>query len=168
MTLADRLVILNEGKIQQIGTPQAIYAKPANRMVAAFLGSPPMNILPVTYVDNSFILHQQSLSIPATIKQQLQPHQGQNFDLGIRPEHISITSNSLTNNQTASITVEIDLIEPLGKEILIRANLPDSNLSFNLTAPGQWQGRKGDRLSIKLDLAQIYLFEPSSGQTLYQ
>ena len=167
MTLADRLVVLNEGRIQQIGSPQAIYAQPANRMVAAFLGSPPMNILSATYSDGNFVLHHQSVSIPETIKQKLQPHQGQNFALGIRPENIQIASDKSIGNQTASVKVDINLIEPLGKEILVRANVTDSNLSLNFSADGKWKGRKGDRLSVELDLAQLFVFEPSSGQTIY-
>ena len=167
MTLADRLVVLNEGKIQQIGSPQEIYARPANRMIAAFLGNPPMNILPATYTDGNFVLSHQTIPLPETIKQQLQPHQGQNLDLGIRPENIHLPSTTLTNEQADSLVVEIDLIEPLGKEILIRANLPDSNLSLNFSVPGQWHGQKGDRLTVKLDLGQLFIFEPSNGNTLH-
>ena len=166
MTLADRLVVLQEGRIQQIGTPQAVYAQPANRMVAAFLGSPPMNILPATFTEGSFRLHHQSIPIPETIKQQLSPHQEQSFDLGIRPENIRIASTDSISNSTASIKVEIDLIEPLGKEILVKANLLDSNIALNFSAPGQWQGNKGDRLSVELDLTQLFVFEPNTGRSL--
>ena len=167
MTLADRLVVLNEGKIQQIGSPQAIYAQPANRMVAAFLGSPPMNILPATFADGNFRLHHQSIPVPETLQQQLKPDRGQNFELGIRPEHIFTASTHSTSEQTASVIVEIDLIEPLGKEILVRANLADSHLVVNFSTPAQWQGKKGDRLSVELDLAHLFVFEPDRGQTLY-
>ena len=167
MTLADRLVVLNEGRIQQIGSPQAVYAQPANRMVAAFLGSPPMNILSATFADGNFKLHHHSIPVPKTIEQQLQPDRGQNFDLGIRPEHISIAPTNSLREQTASVVVEINLIEPLGKEILVRANLADSNLVLNFSTPGQWHGNKGDRLSVELDLAHLFIFEPDSGKTLY-
>ena len=167
MTLADRLVVLNEGKIQQIGSPQAIYAQPANRMVAAFLGSPPMNILPATFADGNFRLHHHSIPVPEIIQQQLQPYPGQNFDLGIRPEHISIASTNSPREQMAFIIVEIDLIEPLGKEILVRANLADSNLVLNFSTPGQWHGKKGDRLSVELNTTQLFVFEPNSGEILY-
>lgn len=166
MTLADRLVVLNEGKIQQIGSPQAVYAQPANRMVAAFLGSPPMNILPVTFADGDFKLHHQSIPLTQAIRQQLQPHQEQTFELGIRPENIYVTSDKSNREQTATITVEIDLIEPLGKEILVKASLIDSNIVLNFSAPGQWQGKKGDRLSVELDLTQLFVFEPNSGRSL--
>jgi multiple sugar transport system ATP-binding protein len=90
MTLADQIVVLNRGRIQQIGNPQTIYARPANRMVATFLGNPPMNILPATYMDNGFILGGQLIPCPASIQEKLQLTQGQSFDLGIRPEHIEI------------------------------------------------------------------------------
>lgn len=164
MTLADCLVVLDEGKVQQIGSPQAIYAQPANRMVAAFLGSPPMNILPATFSDGYFRLHHQSISVTEDIKQQLQPYPEQRFDLGIRPEHITLAS---TSDRSATVTAEIDLLEPLGKEILVKAHLLDSNLVLNFSMAVNWQGKKGDRLSLKFDLTQLFVFEPSSGQTLY-
>ena len=165
MTLADRLVVLNEGKIQQIGTPQAVYANPANRMVAAFLGNPPMNILPATVANNHFRLHHQSIPIPKQIEQKLHSHRGANFDLGIRPEHIYFTDDRINSDAIAWLKVEINLIEPLGKEILVKANLLDSNLLLNFSAPGKWQGKKGDRLSVALDLTQLFIFEPNSGKS---
>ncbi len=168
MTLADRLVVLNEGKIQQIGTPQAVYANPANRMVAAFLGNPPMNILPATFADGNFWLQHQSIPVPERIKQKLQPHQSQTFDLGIRPENIHLAANNPRSDRTAVLSVEIDLIEPLGKEIIVKANLLDSNYVLNFSVPGKWQGKKGDRLSVVLDLTQLFIFEPNSGKSLIE
>jgi multiple sugar transport system ATP-binding protein len=64
MTLADKIVVLNRGRIQQIGDPQSIYALPANEMVASFLGNPPMNILPAIYKGNNFDISGQLLAIP--------------------------------------------------------------------------------------------------------
>ena len=166
MTLADRIVVLQDGVIQQIATPQEIYAQPTNRMVASFVGSPPMNIFPVTYNDGNFVINNQLIPISDRIKQQLQPHQGESFDLGIRPENITIVASSEIAEDIATLTVEIDLIEPLGKEILIRGNFPDSHLSINFFAPANWQGNKGDRLTIKLDLHQLFIFDSNTGKTL--
>ncbi|HAN75190.1 MAG TPA: sugar ABC transporter ATP-binding protein [Planktothrix sp. UBA8402] len=94
MTLADKIVILHQGKIQQIGDPQTVYSRPKNRMVATFLGNPPMNILPITYGNSLFWIANQSLTCPSTIREKLQPQDGQQFDLGIRPEHIQVVSPS--------------------------------------------------------------------------
>lgn len=158
MTLADRIVVLQEGVIQQIATPQEIYAHPANRMVASFIGSPPMNIFPVTYNDNHLIINNQLIPISEQIQKKLQLHQGTSFELGIRPEDIMIITETEIAENIASLIVEIDLVEPLGKEILIRGNFPDSLLSINFFAPANWQGQKGDRLNIKLDLQKLFIF----------
>jgi multiple sugar transport system ATP-binding protein len=90
MTLADQVVVLADGRIQQIDRPQAIYANPINSMVAGFLGNPPMNIMPVTYDGEKLILaDNQSILLDLATKQRLKLVPGQ-FNLGIRPEHITL------------------------------------------------------------------------------
>ncbi len=110
MTLAEQIVVLDRGRIQQIGAPQSIYARPHNRMVATFLGSPPMNILPATYTNTGFNLGSQVLTCPAVVKDKLHLIEEQNFDLGIRPEHIKISS-------PPDLTVEVKMVEPLGRRL---------------------------------------------------
>ena len=166
MTLADRIVVLQDGVIQQIASPQEIYANPANRMVASFLGSPPMNIFPVTYSDNNLIINHQLIPISEKIQQKLRHYQGTSFELGIRPEDIRIISETEKAEDIASLIVEIDLVEPLGKEILVRGNFPNSPITINLFAPANWQGQKGDRLTIKLDLQRLFFFDSHTGKTL--
>ncbi len=166
MTLADRIVVLQDGVIQQIASPQEIYAHPANRMVASFLGSPPMNIFPVTYNDGNFVINQQLIPLVDSIQRKLQANRGESFDLGIRPEHITIISPTEIAENIATLTIKIDLIEPLGKEVLIRCNFPNSHISINLFAPANWRGQKGDRLTIKLDLTQLFIFDANTHQTL--
>lgn len=174
MTLADKIVVLNGGKIQQVGDPQSIYARPANRMVATFLGSPPMNILPVTYTGEMFQLGDRSLACPATIKDKLQPRQGQGFDLGIRGEHIWIDEpqRSRENREEKEenyeqLVVEVKVVEPLGRETLVRASLPGLDAFVNFQVDGNWRGRTGDRVSIHLDLDRLFVFDPATGDTLY-
>ena len=166
MTLADRIVVLQDGVIQQIATPQEIYAHPLNRMVASFLGSPPMNIFPVTYSDKNLIINNQLIAIPEKIQQQLQSYQGTSFELGIRPEDITIISETAIAEDIVTLIVEIDIVEPLGKETLVRGNFLDSHISINFFAPANWQGHKGDRLNIKLDLQQLFIFDSHTGKTL--
>ena len=72
MTLADQIVVLDRGRIQQIGEPQEIYARPANRMVATFLGNPPMNVFQATYTGEDFQLSGQSLPCPLALQTRVQ------------------------------------------------------------------------------------------------
>ena len=164
MTLADRIVVLKDGRIQQIGTPQDIYQHPANRMVATFLGSPPMNILPVIYTDDKFIANKQVIPIPLQLQKQLQPTSGEHFDLGIRPEHITIKNSETTSDLQPSLKIQIITIEPLGKEILVKGKLPESNTAIDVFADANWSGKPGDYLKVTLDSNQLYIFEPESGK----
>jgi len=163
MTLADKIVVLNQGKIQQIAAPQEIYAQPVNQMVATFLGSPPMNILPATFDGSSFQLDRQVIPYPDHLRT-LNLAQGQRFNLGIRPEHIQIASS------TTHLIVEVTLVEPLGREILVRAMLLGENrgkatiLSIQMSPMAR--PKVGDRLPLQLDLDHLCIFDPMTGKNL--
>ncbi|MCC0176775.1 ABC transporter ATP-binding protein [Waterburya agarophytonicola K14] len=167
MTLADRVVVLHDGQVQQIGSPQAIYASPINSMVAGFLGNPPMNILPVTYSNGRFIIfNHQSIALNSETLQQLQPTPGQKFDLGIRPENITLYSGG-ESDRSEALALQVNLVEPLGRETLIKANTPESNLNLNLLAGAAWQGKKGDRILVRFDPAKIFIFDSNNGNTIF-
>ncbi|MDF5738807.1 MULTISPECIES: ABC transporter ATP-binding protein [unclassified Nostoc] len=167
MTLADKIVVLNRGRIQQIGDPQTIYTSPANQMVASFLGSPPMNILPAIYQNNGFDISGQLLAIPAVVKEKFQLRQGHSFDLGIRPEHIKINTDSELNTQNSGLlSVEVKVVEPLGRETLIRASLSGSVVVLNIQVGGDVRLRSGDRLSLQLDLNHLFVFDSKTGDRI--
>ncbi|MBW4453523.1 MAG: ABC transporter ATP-binding protein [Nostoc indistinguendum CM1-VF10] len=188
MTLADKIVVLNRGRIQQIGDPQTIYASPANQMVATFLGSPPMNILPAIYENNGFDVSGQLLTIPAVVKK-LQLRHGHSYDLGIRPEHIFINESpscvreasptgeafptgeasrreGREEGNESQLIVEVKVVEPLGRETLIRAGLPGSAVVLNIQVGADVRPRPGDRLSLQLDLNHLFVFDPKTGDRI--
>ncbi len=165
MTLADQIVVLHQGQIQQIDTPQGIYQRPANRMVATFLGNPPMNILTAIYDGTGFQVDGQSLPCPEHLHQHLQPAQGQRFDLGIRPEQIHPCSDG------GHLHGVVSVVEPLGREILVRAVLPAPSSPpqsvINLPVAPTYNLRPGDRLNLHVDMENLFVFEPTSGKVLY-
>ena len=172
MTLADRIVVLNRGRIQQIGEPQSIYARPVNRMVATFLGNPSMNILPAIYTGDEFQVGEQFLPCPQAVKDKIHPLEGQGFDLGIRPEYVFIRSEARGEGNkeetpTPDLIVEVRVVEPLGREILVRAGLVGTNLQMTVQAAADVRLRSGDRLSLGLDLNQLFVFDSATGDTLY-
>jgi multiple sugar transport system ATP-binding protein len=163
MTLADRIVVLHQGRIQQIDEPQAVYARPANRMVAAFLGNPPMNLLTATYTGTGFQIGDQILICPPIVTQQLQPAVGQCFELGIRPEHLQVAA-------TGDLTVTATVVEPLGREILVLATLPTANgavQSLQIQVPPTQRLKAGDDLTLQVDFEQLFVFDPGTGNVLY-
>ena len=168
MTLGDRIVILDQGKIQQIDTPKEVYNNPANRMVASFLGTPPMNIIPVSYHDGKlWISEEQSLEISTQLQQKIKSQNGQGWDLGIRPEHIILVdedNNTQNYDSYNSIWGIVDIIEPLGKEILVSAIIANSHFNINLLLPPQWQGEKGDKIQFQFQSEQLCIFEPTTGE----
>ncbi|MGB3402326.1 MAG: ABC transporter ATP-binding protein [Microcoleaceae cyanobacterium] len=176
MTLADQIVILDQGRIQQIGSPQTVYNQPANQMVATFLGNPPMNILPVNYGNSLFWLAQQAIACPPSVREQLRPVDGQQYNLGIRPEFIHLEGfpPQLPPDQSdvgmldrVSLQVMVEVVEPLGREILIRASIPNSSTLIQFMIPANTQLNRGDRVSVELDFKRVILFDSSTGETLY-
>ncbi len=169
MTLADQIVVLNQGRIQQIGDPQTIYARPANRMVATFLGNPPMNILPAAYDGTGFVLGGQLLLCPPAVQEKLQPTQGQSFDLGIRPEHVEIFEppRHRERREEVVLVAEVKVVEPLGRETLIRADLLGSGVQLNIQVTPNVRPSPGDRLSLQLNLEQLFVFDPTTGDALF-
>lgn len=166
MTLGDRIVILDRGRIQQIGSPEEIYAQPVNRMVATFLGSPSMNIVPATYENGTLKISDFSFPIADKIKDSLQASKSPNIDLGIRPEDISIASQPNEKTNVLQLQVTVDLIEPLGRETLIRGTILGSEIALNFYGFSIWHGRRGDRLTLQFDWDRIFIFETNTGKAL--
>ena len=179
MTLADQIVVLDHGRVQQIGSPQEIYRNPVNSMVAGFLGNPPMNIIPATYDgDRLLVFNNQSLQL--NLARQLQLSPGQKLNLGIRPEHIqihevrgssvvprrSLSDPTSAQNDHDCLVVEVDLVEPLGRETLIKAIVPGSNIRLNLVTDAHCPSREGDRLTVKFDVAHLFVFDVNNGRTI--
>lgn len=163
MTLADKIVILEQGKIQQIGTPQTIYQQPINRMVATFIGSPTMNILPAVYSQGHAVIQGQYLPLSKDIDQSLFLNESARIDIGIRPEHISLANPE----SSEPIKAIVNLIEPLGKEVLVRATLPNTEIHLNFYAPFHWQGRLGEQITLQFNLEHLFIFDTFTGKTLY-
>ena len=177
MTLADQIVVLNQGKIQQIASPQEMYAHPVNQMVATFLGNPPMNLLPAVYEGDSLYLlaglpaqvgePASRLPCPDRLQDKLRARADRHLNLGIRPEHIQVAANP----QACHLLVEVTVVEPLGRETLVRA-IPLGSASHPATPLIQFQVppglrvQMGDRLPLHFDLTHLIGFDPITEEAL--
>jgi multiple sugar transport system ATP-binding protein len=174
MTLADKIVVLNQGKIQQIGSPQEVYHHPTNRMVATFLGSPPMNLLRGVFTGETIVLSkEQQIHCPPQLRATLAQINRNNIELGIRPEHLQVqpqsvlTASQAADTHTAQLQVRITLVEPLGRENLIRAVLvEDESQPLNLVTSGRHCPHLGEQLTIGFNLEHLTIFDPSSGDRI--
>lgn len=166
MTLADQIVVLNQGRIQQIADPQTIYNHPVNQMVATFLGNPPMNILSATYEGEFFGVERQKIPCSDRLRRTVNLIPGQRYNLGIRPEHLSIA----TTPDAMHLMAEVMVVEPLGREILVRMAIPsegrDTAPMLNIQVSPQFYPRVGDRLPLVLEGDCLAVFDPATGQNL--
>jgi multiple sugar transport system ATP-binding protein len=170
MTLADRIVVLDRGYIQQIGTPQEIYHLPVNQMVATFIGTPPMNIIPLTYQSGTWNIGTNRLNCPPELAAKLQLRDGQGVNLGIRPEQIVICSE----DANAGLAARIQALEILGRETIVTVRINDTTTDIQLIAPFEWLGFDrdsrdllGKQLNLELPATSLFVFDPSTGRRLF-
>ncbi len=153
MTLADRIVVMESGTVQQTGTPAQIYQDPANVMVAQFLGNPPMNLFELVRGPEGW-QSPESLSTPDALQQRLHAVAGDRVLLGIRPE--AMTSPPQVGQPLGIFKVE--LIEPLGNETIVQGRI--QNAPATLRASGHIEWQVGESVPVGLELHNSVLFDP--------
>ncbi|UHS58801.1 ABC transporter ATP-binding protein [Agrobacterium vaccinii] len=152
MTMADRIVVLNGGRVEQIGAPLDLYDRPANRFVAGFIGSPSMNFLEGTITSHGFATAGATLPLPDSA----QSHVGRPVIFGIRPEHLQL--------DPAGVPAEVLLVEPMGAETQVTMTLGNTQVI------GVFRERvalsPGSVITLMPDAAAIHLFDADGGQRL--
>ncbi|MDB5540803.1 MAG: transporter ATP-binding protein [Devosia sp.] len=151
MTMADRIVVLNEGQIEQVGTPVELYARPCNRFVAGFLGAPPMNILSGT-VQGGNVRLQGGAVIPL-IGRTVPLPDGASVFLGIRPEHVEVKPGPLK--------ISVTTTEVLGSETIVHATTAGADEPFTIALRGISGVKAGDILDLALPAPFLHLFDKS-------
>ena len=161
MTLADRIAILKDGKIMQLGTPDEIYNRPLNRYVADFIGSPSMNFLDGEVLGDSFL--RGDLILPLS---DYRFAGGASVDcsatIGIRPEHI--VTGELVEGMPIRSEVVVEMVEPMGSDTLVYTRLEDT--PFHIRMDGQARVKQHDRLAIGIDPTRTSLFDTTTEKRL--
>jgi multiple sugar transport system ATP-binding protein len=156
MTMADRIVVMKDGRVQQIGSPLHLYKHPINKFVAGFIGSPPMNFLTLNVADkDGIVLSGEGFElrpIPAHAEA-LKNYVDKTIYFGIRPEDLSFVQNPEANNIPAKITV----VEPLGADIHLWLNAGGQPMVAR-TEP-QYDFKVGDTLNFSPDMEKVQLFD---------
>ncbi len=153
MTMGDRIAVMNQGEIQQVAPPLELYRQPANRFVAAFIGSPPMNFLPVTLKSNQLVHPAFAIALSPEWQQALTNYSQQTLTLGIRPEHIE------TGQKPGAIPATVTHLEALGSETFVIATLADGH-SLQIRVAADQPVEIGSTLQISFPLPLIHLFDP--------
>jgi len=150
MTMADRIAVMNEGRIEQLGAPLELYDRPANLFVAQFIGSPAMNVFEGVYRGNA--VEALGARWPcATMAQE-----GQRVAYGIRPEHLAFAAQG--------VAAEIEVVEPMGAETEVLARIGDK--TFTIMTHGRATYGPGERVFVAPHAAHAHLFDASSGRRL--
>ncbi len=156
MTMADKIVVMHDGRVEQIGAPLELYDQPQNLFVAGFIGSPAMNLLNGTIRANGTLEFEGSGGARLPLAAAPRDSDGRKAIYGVRPEHFSIVDDG--------VEVVIQVVEPTGSEIQIVAKLGDTEIvaAFRERRPF----KPGDKIRLKPDPRLVHLFDAASGQRL--
>ncbi len=169
MTLADRVVVMNGGRIEQVGPPDELYHAPATRFVAAFIGSPSMNVLPCRLEaegDDLIVRLAGGLSLPAPPdrKARYGPWVGKDLLFGLRPEHLTDPGARRNGGPSAEITATPDLVESMGMETMIFFTLDGHEMAARLDPTVR--PKTGEALTLVADLSRMHLMDAESERVL--
>ncbi len=157
MTLADRIVVMNDGRIEQVGTPMELFNNPANTFVAGFLGSPPMNQMKGTLTETGARIGSAEIRLDEATASQA----GRDVIVGIRPEHVTLEQGA----ETSALPIELDLVEPLGSEALLHARFGDDNLVFKTETQGDIRHLSGIN-EVHIPSSLVKIFDAATGRAL--
>jgi multiple sugar transport system ATP-binding protein len=166
MTMGQRIAVMSEGLLQQVGTPQTLYDTPINRFVAGFIGSPSMNFVEVHQEgtgDGARLVGPADWAIPLPnrYRDAATPREGKTLVLGFRPEHVDIGDPS---SGVGSFQARADVVEYLGNEELLHISAADQDIVGIVGS--EHRVRPGDIVSLVLPLDKVHLFDGETGLTL--
>ncbi len=168
MTLADRVVVMNQGIIEQIGAPQELYHNPSTRFVAGFIGSPAMNFLNCRVENGGSggsvrINDRIVLPIPPSRASRYAPYQGREMVMGIRPEHLFDYREDGRLGH-ARIDAAVDVVEPMGMETLVHFFIDGAPMCARCDP--STRATPGETLPLTVDLNNMHMIEPSTGKVV--
>ena len=168
--MGDRIVVMKDGMIQQVDTPQNLYDYPCNIFVAGFIGSPQMNFLDGTLKKNGdqFTVDLAGTDIPLpkekTADGKLDAYVGKTLKVGIRPEDIKDDEEFLDKHSNSHIGAEVEVSELMGAEIYLYLTYQGQNLMARVAPTSK--SRRGDKITVAMDTHKIHLFDPETEKTL--
>jgi sn-glycerol 3-phosphate transport system ATP-binding protein len=150
MTLAQRMIVMNAGVMEQIGTPDDVYWRPATTFVASFIGSPPMNLVRGQADGLGLRVDGQTLALPAPA-----PRAGE-LVLGVRPEHTAVDGDG-------GWAAQVELVETLGAERLVHGRVGGQPFTVRIDAAGA-PPKRGDRVPLRASPTQLHWFDAATGR----
>jgi len=167
MTMGDRIVVMNAGKVQQIDTPLNLYNKPVNIFVAGFIGSPAMNFIRGHIVSQDGLWFRNesiNIKLPQTIVNRLERYTGKSVVFGIRPEDIKEHQGAEDRQNEVSANCEVEVVEPMGNEIFIYLRVGSEQLVARVNA--RTQPPVNSEYKIDFDLSKAHFFDVDTGEAI--
>lgn len=169
MTMAVRIVVMKDGIIQQVDTPENLYAYPCNLFVAGFIGSPEMNMINGTIAEKDgafyFVYDDASLKIPAQKSNGLHSFLGKDVILGVRPEDMH-TQDAKSEDGGAVIPCRVELTEMLGAETNLYVDIQDKMMIAKYPS-GTFNAKPGDLVNLRIDSRRMHLFDKETEQAIF-
>jgi len=159
MTMGDKIAVLNNGQLQQLGTPLECYHQPANQFVAGFIGSPSMNFLDVDVQDETLVHDEFSYSLTQSTVDVVTEASDQ-LTLGIRPEHIEIVDPDSEN----AVPVPVEVVEPMGELTYVYVQIGDK--THTVSVDGERLIQAGDQIDILFPEEKIHLFDQQTSEAI--
>ncbi|MDS0223391.1 sn-glycerol-3-phosphate ABC transporter ATP-binding protein UgpC [Haloarcula sp. S1AR25-5A] len=165
MTMGDRLVILNYGELQQVGTPLECFYRPANQFVAGFLGSPSMNFFAGSVEGGT--LRTDGFDFDLTNQMQASVGNRNDLVLGVRPEDMTLHDRATASHEFEAI---VDVVEPMGSisYVYLQAQSQSHEQTFIVETDGQRPIAEGDTVYVEIPDANVHLFDAETGETIHQ
>ena len=174
MTMADRIVVMKDGLIQQVDTPQNLYDKPVNTFVAGFIGSPQMNFIDAKLDEENGVYYAvfgqdrdtYRLKLPEGKNRRdcLKPYIDKDIILGIRPEHIHDEPELLEKYSDGLLKADVEVTELMGAEIYLYVNVVGNAITARVDSTSQ--ARSGDKIQMAIDMNRVHIFDKETEQTI--
>ncbi len=165
MTLGDRVVVMKDGWVQQVGEPLELYNSPANKFVAGFIGSPSMNFVDVTVSGSNGALYAENkglkVRLPAEVEQRLNGHSTKEITLGVRPEDISLATG---HADELVFDANVEVIEQLGSEIVLDMKVGDSMMVASVEP--STKVKVHDTLRLAMRPSRLHVFDAQSEKAI--
>ena len=168
MTMGDRIVVLSDGKLQQVDTPRDLYSKPANVFVAGFIGSPSMNFFDATLVSEEGNLYVDTgdfrLLVPDDRKDAIADYVGKELIAGIRPEHVHAPQYAPPSIIPAPMSLTVEVVELLGHEIHVMGSTGKNSLVA--TVDPRFNANVGNEVDMVIDMSHMHLFDKDTEMSI--
>lgn len=164
MTMADRIVVMKDGYIQQIGTPREIYNNPANMFVAGFLGAPATNFLKGEINHRCFVIDDKWIELPEIFYDALEAYEGKKIVMGIRPEDFHQKGIVDDAYPVAHFTYEVEIVELLGHEFILHGKFGSQDIKA--TVPTSVDVKAHETIELTINLKKVHFFDLESEKAI--